>query len=285
MSTQIDPLRLQITERLEKKFGLNHVEPIHVKTRVGKAPEFVRTHYQAWLNGRKVFIKHYGNAYTKNEIDNEFRFSNLLHGINANNFLGALFYSDDENYRCIAFEFLEGESLSRKIGRGDLSSSEKEQIIFQLKNVAESLLESGIIHRDLRPGNFIVTKDGMLKLIDFGAAVDGKRFEKSFAASKNPVLLIPILMNKLVGRRYVDDMVRILNVLEAIGHHENYQETYRDCEAYLKEYLKDKPVQHIRRQLGRTNVFHTLRKIERHIKLTIRPFLHRLKQIKRWLGW
>jgi len=289
----IDPLLLQIADRLEKKFGLSQVEPIHAMTHVGENPEYLRSHYRAWLNGRKIFIKHYGNACGKSVSRDEFRFGDLLHRINANNFPEAFFYSNDEHYRCIAFEFLEGETLGFKINRGSLASLEKGSIIRQLKDIARSLLESGIVHRDLHPENLFVTKDGALKLIDFGAAVDGQRHEKRYAAGKNPVWLIPIWTKKLVGRRYVDDMVRILDILEKIGCHESYQETYHDCEAYLKEYLKDKPVQHIRRQWQRTGVSRVLRKLEHRAKLVLRPFLYYLKQnssqgfqlIWRWLRW
>lgn len=281
MSTQIDPILHQIADRLGKKFELDHVEPIHATARVGKNPEFMRTYYLSWLNGRKIFIKHFGNVCRESAAKKEFRFTHLLHSINANNFPEALFYSCVEHYRCVAFEFLEGETLGSKMRSARFSASERECVILQLKEIAKSLVESGIVHTDLGLSNFFITKDGLLKLIDFGGAVDSKRYEKLYAVRKNPVLLLPLWGTRLVGKCYSDDMVWLLEILEKIGCQESYQETYHATETFLKDHVREKSIRHKLRQFKRTGTDRMLRKLEYRIKMVMRPLLYRLKRIVR----
>jgi len=265
---------IQISDRLEKRFGMENVKPIHVrKTGSQDGLKGHSTYYQAWLNGRKVFIKY---SDENGDFKEEFRLCMQFHRVNANNCQEALFYSADKHYRCIVVEFLEAESLGDKILCADFSPSERERAIIQLKDIAKSLVESGIVYRDLHLGNCVLTKDGMLKLIDFGAAVDNKQHGKHYTVSKNPVLLLPLLVDKLVGRCYVDSIFRMLKILEEIGYQESYRETYREVEAFLKEHAKKNPVRYIYRQICHSHFFSTLRELRSR---SISPFFRRLKRI------
>jgi serine/threonine protein kinase len=69
----------------------------------------------------------------------------------------------------IVMEYLEGETLARRIDKGPLSS---EQVLRYGTQIAEALDKAhrqGIVHRDLKPGNVMIMKSGA-KLLDFGLA-------------------------------------------------------------------------------------------------------------------
>ena len=224
---------IQIAHRLEKDFKLSHVKPIRVSSSIRKKGLMVKlehclTFYQAWLNGKKIFIKHGGYEGTH---EPEFRFCNRLHQINQNNFPESPFYADDKHSRCVAYDFIEGELLEKKIKNEDFSPSEKEKVIVQLKKIANSFLESGIVHRDLLPKNFIVSNEGQLKLFDFEFAVDSRQYKEFRAVQKNPLYFYVFF-----EKDRCDAVFPLLDVLERIGCHESYQETYRDVESFLREH-------------------------------------------------
>ena len=75
------------------------------------------------------------------------------------------------NTAYIIMELLEGETLAEKLKREKKISEDR--AIEMMKPIIESLKvvhADGIIHRDIAPDNIFVTKDGEVKLIDFGAA-------------------------------------------------------------------------------------------------------------------
>ena len=72
----------------------------------------------------------------------------------------------------LVMELLEGETLSARCRRlgGRLDVLEALALIDQLLEVLSAAHSSGIIHRDIKPCNLFLTRDGQLKLLDFGIA-------------------------------------------------------------------------------------------------------------------
>lgn len=71
----------------------------------------------------------------------------------------------------IAMEFLDGESLERVLReRGRLPLLETLSIVEQLCAGLGYAHQCGIIHRDVKPANVIVLRDGQIKIVDFGIA-------------------------------------------------------------------------------------------------------------------
>jgi serine/threonine protein kinase/tetratricopeptide (TPR) repeat protein len=69
----------------------------------------------------------------------------------------------------LVMEFIEGESLAKRLEGGPLPAQEAGQIALALLSALEAFHNSGIVHRDLKPGN-IVLSNGGTKLLDFGIA-------------------------------------------------------------------------------------------------------------------
>ncbi len=70
----------------------------------------------------------------------------------------------------IAMEYVEGETLRDRVAHGPLSSSDVIDIALQLFDALEEAHGKGIMHRDLKSANVMVTSRGRVKVLDFGLA-------------------------------------------------------------------------------------------------------------------
>jgi eukaryotic-like serine/threonine-protein kinase len=69
----------------------------------------------------------------------------------------------------LVLEYLEGETLEKRMEKGLLSTAEVFRYAIELADALDKAHRRGIIHRDIKPGNIMVTKSGV-KLMDFGLA-------------------------------------------------------------------------------------------------------------------
>ncbi len=76
----------------------------------------------------------------------------------------------DDGRLFIAMAFCEGETLKKKIEHGPLPLPEAVSIAAQIADGLAAAHAKGVIHRDVKPANVIVTPGGRLKLVDFGIA-------------------------------------------------------------------------------------------------------------------
>src|SRR5438445_1963232 len=67
-------------------------------------------------------------------------------------------------------ELLEGETLRSELAGGRFSSRKAIDYALQIAQGLAAAHEKGIVHRDLKPENVFVTRDGRLKILDFGLA-------------------------------------------------------------------------------------------------------------------
>jgi serine/threonine-protein kinase len=71
----------------------------------------------------------------------------------------------------LAMELIHGAPLSERLMAGALPDSEVLDFGIQLAEGLVAAHAEGVIHRDLKPGNLMITPDGRLKILDFGLAV------------------------------------------------------------------------------------------------------------------
>jgi Tol biopolymer transport system component len=69
----------------------------------------------------------------------------------------------------IVMELLDGESLAKRLERGPLTIPETLRYGIEIAEALSAAHRSGVVHRDLKPGNIVLTKTGA-KLLDFGLA-------------------------------------------------------------------------------------------------------------------
>ena len=71
----------------------------------------------------------------------------------------------------LALEFIEGDSLEKKIERGPLALKEALDIGRQVADGLHAAHQKKIVHRDIKPGNLLITPEGRVKILDFGLAL------------------------------------------------------------------------------------------------------------------
>lgn len=70
----------------------------------------------------------------------------------------------------IVMAYYGGETLAQKINTGQLSIARIIEISCQIAKGLAKAYQNGIIHRDIKPTNIMVTRDGLVKILDFGLA-------------------------------------------------------------------------------------------------------------------
>ena len=107
----------------------------------------------------------------------------------------------------LVLEFLEGETLAKRIEKGPLPLEPALKIAIEICDALDRAHRHGIVHRDLKPGNVIVTKSGA-KLLDFGLAKQARGLQlvagspatslspEAPAASDRPTSLSPAMTAK-----------------------------------------------------------------------------------------
>jgi Tol biopolymer transport system component/predicted Ser/Thr protein kinase len=79
----------------------------------------------------------------------------------------------EEDTDFIAMEFITGETLARMIARGALPLADALDFALQIADALNAAGRAGVVHRDLKPGNIMVTEDRVVKVLDFGLATLG----------------------------------------------------------------------------------------------------------------
>ncbi|MGH9854880.1 MAG: serine/threonine protein kinase [Blastocatellia bacterium] len=72
--------------------------------------------------------------------------------------------------RFIATEYVDGQTLRRRVAEGPLTPGEALEIAIQIADALAAAHQAGIAHRDIKPENIMLRRDGYVKVLDFGLA-------------------------------------------------------------------------------------------------------------------
>jgi serine/threonine protein kinase/dipeptidyl aminopeptidase/acylaminoacyl peptidase len=125
--------------------------------------------------GRDVAIKALPEAFATDpeRLARFEREARLLASLNHPNVAGIHGVEEVGGHRYLVLEFVEGETLAERLTRGPIPVEEAMEVCRDIAAGVEAAHESGVVHRDLKPGNVIITPSGQVKVLDFGLATSG----------------------------------------------------------------------------------------------------------------
>jgi serine/threonine protein kinase len=125
------------------------------------------------LIGRLVAVKTItsGVAESKDLLERFYREARAAGGLQHPNIVTIYELAESGGAPFIAMEYLEGESLDRLIARKPaLPLATKAAYVLQACRALDYAHRRGVIHRDIKPANIVVTREDVVKVVDFGIA-------------------------------------------------------------------------------------------------------------------
>src|SRR5262245_42616799 len=112
-------------------------------------------------------------------------------GLNHPNIVTLHSVEEEEGVRFLTMELVDGQSLDHVVASGGLPLARVLELAIPLANALVAAHERGVVHRDLKPGNVMVTHDGWVKVLDFGlakvAAEEGSDPGATIGATAGPI--------------------------------------------------------------------------------------------------
>jgi eukaryotic-like serine/threonine-protein kinase len=91
-------------------------------------------------------------------------------GLSHPNVAGIFDYGVDDDTHFMVMELIDGETLASRLTRGLLPWGEAVRIAGKVAEALQAAHKAGVVHRDIKPGNIMLTEDGGVKVMDFGIA-------------------------------------------------------------------------------------------------------------------
>ncbi len=119
--------------------------------------------------------------------------------LNHPNILSLHDFGKEGNVAYAVMELLEGESLRQRLDSGAIPRRRAVEIAVQIAKGLAAAHEKGVVHRDLKPENLFLTRDGRVKILDFGLAKVVARQSAQTSAPTTPAGTEPGTVMGTVG--------------------------------------------------------------------------------------
>lgn len=122
--------------------------------------------------GRRIALKILP-AKVASDADRMLRFEHeakSASALNHPNIITIYEVSDEDGALFIAMEYVDGQTLAKKIKSRELDVRQTLDVAIQIAAALAAAHEANVVHRDIKPDNIIVRPDGLVKVLDFGLA-------------------------------------------------------------------------------------------------------------------
>jgi serine/threonine-protein kinase len=154
--------------KLEKGTAISHYK---ILSEIGKGGMGEVYLAQDTKLNRKVAIKFLSDEFSK-DADKLNRFvqeAQAASALNHPNIITIHEIGETGNTQYIALEYIDGEALTKRLKK-KLDFNSALDIATQIASALEAAHAAGIVHRDIKPDNVMVRRDGFVKILDFGIA-------------------------------------------------------------------------------------------------------------------
>ena len=119
---------------------------------------------------REVAVKRL-HADSPEDVEQRFvREAKLGASLNHPNLVSVFDTATDDEGVLIVMEYVEGEALARTLKRGPLPPERVAAMVRDVGSALDHAHAQGVVHRDVKPGNVLLRRDGVTKLVDLGIA-------------------------------------------------------------------------------------------------------------------
>jgi serine/threonine protein kinase/Tol biopolymer transport system component len=115
------------------------------------------------------------------------------------NILAVYDFGREHDTTYMVTELLDGESLRRRLGEGPVPPRKAADLARQVARGLAAAHEKGFVHRDIKPDNIFVTREGRAKILDFGLAAAAAPAEPPTERTDTPTETVLTTPGKIVG--------------------------------------------------------------------------------------
>src|SRR5262245_54379504 len=99
----------------------------------------------------------------------------------------------------LVLELVDGETLAQRLARGPVPLREALALGIQVAAAIEAAHERGVVHRDLKPGNVMISVSGAAKVLDFGLAKSDSGPSPDGDPSESPTIAAATVAGVILG--------------------------------------------------------------------------------------
>lgn len=174
-------------------------------------------------DGKEYFIKSRGLAESARR---EFKVIEELRKENTKYFPKTYYFKSSEKIKFLILEKIEGVKLNHLIEKENLNEKPekfKENLFYGIHNILNILHKFKIVHRDIRPKNLMINKDGTPTLFDFQFAVDvnRKKYKEFKIVRKNSKYIKGLGGNYAKNYLHWDDAYSVVKIFEKLPFQNN----------------------------------------------------------------